>query len=288
MKKTQYRFNYVSRITRGIILSCLLLAQEACASTRFSFTREFDRKLIQAYAESSKKSRWKQIANKVSTDTIVFSGKQCRERYMEHLHPKIKKGPATEDEKALLIRAVREYGTQFALISRERFTNPASGIYRTQNFLKNLYYANLCRRIDFTKKLYPDVRTKKSKKRKSNTLVESVINPVVHEIAPEDSRESLVINPAQNKRVRSTADMEEIAEPIVHDDAGICFTFKDEAAPTTDQFKYFPYLDRVNSYSLKLQGIDYYIRDDMFPDFHKCLTPIADDFNIDDLLKDMA
>lgn len=58
--------------------------------------------------------KWTQIAKKLNGRI----GKQCRERWHNHLDPNINKSPWTEEEDRLLAQAHEQYGNQWAKIAK--------------------------------------------------------------------------------------------------------------------------------------------------------------------------
>lgn len=81
---------------------------------------------------------WTTLATQLGTR----SGKQCRERWLNHLDPDINKGPWTKEEDELLMRLHHEMGNRWSDIAR---LMPR----RTDNALKNRFNSRL-------KKLYGD------------------------------------------------------------------------------------------------------------------------------------
>ncbi|KAF0689258.1 hypothetical protein As57867_019206, partial [Aphanomyces stellatus] len=76
--------------------------------------------------------RWGLIASYIAGR----NGKQCRERWHNHLNPSIKKGPWDAHEDATLVELQARFGNRWAL-----FTKTLRG--RTDNAIKNHWYSNI-------------------------------------------------------------------------------------------------------------------------------------------------
>ena len=68
-------------------------------------------------------------------------GKQCRERYVNHLNPDLKKGEWTDDEEAILIAMHQHHGNRWANISKQL---PG----RSDNDVKNHWYSTIKRKFE--------------------------------------------------------------------------------------------------------------------------------------------
>lgn len=99
-----------------------------------SWTPEEDQILIQKRGELGRK--WSQIAKFLPGR----QGKQCRERYVNHLNPRLKRGEWTEDEESILIFYHQKFGNRWASIAKE-----VEG--RSDNDVKNHWYSTIKRKF---------------------------------------------------------------------------------------------------------------------------------------------
>ena len=87
------------------------------------------------------------IADKFNEIGIEKTGKQCRERWLNYVNPKINHEKLTEEEEDRLFFYFREMGTKWVEISK-KFKS------RSENVLKNTFYSQVRRINNFLQKTY--------------------------------------------------------------------------------------------------------------------------------------
>ncbi|XP_016473293.1 myb-related protein 3R-1-like isoform X1 [Nicotiana tabacum] len=101
-----------------------------------SWTKEEDDKLIELVNRYGPK-KWSTIAQELAGRI----GKQCRERWHNHLNPAINKEPWTQEEELTLIRAHQVYGNKWAELAKVLHG-------RSDNAIKNHWHSSVKKKLD--------------------------------------------------------------------------------------------------------------------------------------------
>lgn len=104
-----------------------------------SWTREEDETIVN-YVRTCGTKSWTRLAQLLPGRI----GKQCRERWVNHLDPNINRGPWTDEEDNLLIELHEKYGNSWTKISDHIFQ-------RSDNAIKNRWNSTLSKRVMYMK-----------------------------------------------------------------------------------------------------------------------------------------
>ncbi|OMJ76435.1 hypothetical protein SteCoe_24220 [Stentor coeruleus] len=101
-----------------------------------------DDSLMSIMNELKENAQWCKVARIIKEKYGITnrSGKQCRERWNNHLDPKTRKREWTEDEEKIIFNYQEQYGNQWSEISKFL-------IGRSDNTIKNHFYATIRRKI---------------------------------------------------------------------------------------------------------------------------------------------
>eukprot|EP00298_Acanthocystis_sp_HF-20_P020614 c25663_g1_i1.p1 GENE.c25663_g1_i1~~c25663_g1_i1.p1 ORF type:complete len:241 (-),score=40.27 c25663_g1_i1:7-729(-) len=130
-----------------------------------AWTNEED-EILRSYVKMYGLKNWSAMAHNLQGRT----GKQCRERWRNHLSPEVRKDRFSQQEDEFILSMVNQMGTKWSVISRYL---PG----RTDNAIKNRYYSSLKRaelrkqKIELNYEIEQNIPTKSKEKK-------SLINPL--------------------------------------------------------------------------------------------------------------
>ncbi|GMI31379.1 hypothetical protein TrCOL_g833 [Triparma columacea] len=110
-------------------MSYVIRRKQSPSKDKKAWSVQEDQSLLN-YVKEYGTSSWSRVSESIKTRT----GKQCRERYHNHLDPNVKKGGWSKEEDALILSLQKQYGNAWAKI-----TSYLPG--RTDNAVKNRYWS---------------------------------------------------------------------------------------------------------------------------------------------------
>lgn len=167
---------------------------------------EEDTKLHQLVKEHGP-TRWSFIASQMG-DRI---GKQCRERWHNHLNPKIKKENWSENEEWLLFLSHQLLGNKWAEISKYLFG-------RTDNCIKNHWNSTMRKKLDkYRLKLIPAVNLFKSAPAKFSKKFSGLEKSLIKDIIKENCLEVRFSGRKSDRQICEEAQVSNVQEGVLGD-----------------------------------------------------------------------
>jgi len=177
---------------------------------------------------------WSYIASKMNDHGIKRLGKQCRERWYNHLSPEVRKDPWTEEEDKVIIEAHNKFGSKWTAIS-----SLLKG--RTPNAIKNRWNSTL-------KRILANGGSQRKRRKSSDTKTRSI------ERLPDE----ITIESVTQTKKRRTNDM-------------TCGG--GEASAESSNFLYSEMIDMNPEFEIYSPTSNYYMPQALFNNLEDCYNP---------------
>lgn len=164
------------------------------AAIKYTWTPEVriiqEEELLKVLVSEKGEKKWCTIASIINQQFAGSekSGKQCRERWHNHLNPELNKDSFTLEDEIKVFEYQRQYGNKWSLIA-EHFEG------RNDNFIKNCFYSAIRRNLrKFNKKKVPSKQLKGtvSALMKNPQTRKILMNFPEHEISLKKEEEKIV------------------------------------------------------------------------------------------------